>query len=191
MFIHTESINYIIKKRGFNSYLEIGVNKRENNFDLIQCQFKIGVDPEPNAKANFLGTSDEFFKQNKQVFGTIFVDGLHHADQVRIDLENSIKYLTEGGVIVIHDTDPKEESYTCVPRNGLRGRWNGDVFKIIPYLKALGLDYRTLDYEANGVTVCKLGGVKETVEPFKDFKDFLSRRSELNLCTKTEFENWI
>lgn len=190
MLTHTEAINYVIKKKRFKSYLEIGVNDRAKNFDLINCQFKIGIDPDANAKSNFTGTSDDFFALPKINFDCIFIDGLHHYDQVLKDLLNAMECLNNGGVILIHDTDPKEERFAIVPRKE-RGRWNGDVYMIIPHLKQLGLDYRTLNYEANGVTVCKMGGVKEQINHFKDFSDFLSRRAELNLISKTEFEAWI
>lgn len=199
--VHTDCLNYIIKKKGFKSYLEIGVNDPTKNFDLIECQFKIGVDPEPRAKANFCGTSDEFFEtiltspiKSKIGFDLIFIDGLHHYENVGDDLYHSFTCLNEGGVIVIHDTDPKEESYTCVPRNGLRGRWNGDVYRIITDLNQYGLIWKTLDYEANGVTVCKVvapHAYYEKIEPFKDYQDFLKRRDLLHLCTKKEFEEWV
>ncbi|HMT75709.1 MAG TPA: hypothetical protein PKA77_16665, partial [Chitinophagaceae bacterium] len=62
MHIHTEIINQCCKAVNAQSYLEIGINDRTKNFDLINCRFKIGVDPNPAAVANFTGTSDEFFE---------------------------------------------------------------------------------------------------------------------------------
>lgn len=188
MLPHTEIINYIIKKRGFSSYLEIGINNRSKNFDLIDCRFKIGVDPEKAAMANFTGTSDEFFGQNTSKFDCVFIDGLHHYDQVRKDFENALQCLNENGIIILHDTNPADEKYTHVPRD-VRGRWNGDCFRILPDL--IGFDFVTCDWEANGVTVVKPGGTVIESNPIT-YEQFHQKRKELgNLVNRQQFEAWI
>ena len=65
MITHTDIINDFIKKYNFKSYLEIGIHNKEDNFNKIKCENKIGVDPDENAKADYVITSDEFFKNNK------------------------------------------------------------------------------------------------------------------------------
>jgi hypothetical protein len=190
---HSEAINHIIEKYGFTSYLEIGVCNPTKNFDLIKCKFKIGIDPEPSAKANFLGTSDEFFIQNLGYFGCIFIDGLHWDDQVVRDFDSSTECLGAGGIILIHDTDPKKEEYACYPRNGLRGRWNGNVFKALPAISGGYWDWRSPDFDANGLTVVKSCKERQKLlDPVKDYQDFLNRRAELlRPCTTKEFLEWI
>ena len=42
----TSIINHLIKKNNFKKYLEIGVRKG-NNFNKIEIDFKIAVDPNP------------------------------------------------------------------------------------------------------------------------------------------------
>ena len=124
---HTELLNAIINKHNLKSYLEIGTQHRENNFNKIVCQEKYCIDPDQNAKADFIGTSDDFFSFNTETFDLIFIDGLHHADQVKRDFENSLKCLNEGGFIAIHDVLPENEIGTRVPRETIC--WWGDVYK--------------------------------------------------------------
>ena len=62
---------------------------------------------------DFVGTSDEYFESIKDTevkYDIIFIDGLHHNEQVLKDVENSLKHLSEGGSIVCHDCLPSEES---------------------------------------------------------------------------------
>lgn len=184
----TELINYIIQERGFTSYLEIGVQNRGNNFDLVECKFKIGVDPAPSAKASFTGTSNEYFKENRQSFDLVFIDGLHHYDQVLVDIVSANSVLNDGGVIILHDTNPNEKRITAVPRVE-RGRWTGDVFRVLNNLRPLS-DYRTPDIDPCGITVIKelvLGNPGDlTYEEFD-----ADRKSLLNLCTIDEFKQWL
>lgn len=206
MFVHTSIINEIIRIKGFTSYLEIGINDPSKNFDLINCKFRIGVDPAPKAKANFCGTSDEFFHHWRnmtddneygvqQCWDAIFIDGLHHADQVKKDFENALVCLNEGGIILIHDTNPAEERFTAVPRKE-RGRWNGDVWKFITELYNYPVEWRTVKEDANGLTVVKvptthipvgLGIRGERTWPY--FMTY--KQSFLNLCSFEELKQWI
>lgn len=124
---HTELLNALVKKHNLKSYLEIGTQKRGNNFNKIECDDKYCVDPDIKAEADFIGTSDDFFEQNTRKFDLIFIDGLHHADQVKRDFENSLRCLNDGGFIAIHDVLPQNEVGTKVPRETLV--WWGDVYK--------------------------------------------------------------
>ena len=78
-------------------------------------------------------TSDEFFKQNKNKYDCIFIDGLHIYDQVKRDIVNSSKCLNKNGFILVHDCLPKSLSAQAVPRH--RYNWNGDVWKAIVDLR--------------------------------------------------------
>ena len=83
-----EIINREIKLNKYISYLEIGV---ENgfNFGKINAVKKLATDPDPKSAATHFMSSDDFFKQNKKKFDIVFIDGLHHADQVYRDICNS------------------------------------------------------------------------------------------------------
>ncbi len=124
---HINIINSYIKRYNYKSYLEIGVD-RGNCFRQINCDYKIGVDPDKNSilTTHYI-TSNEFFSQNKKTFDIIFIDGLHHANQVIKDIDNSLKFLNPNGTIIVHDCMPENEIEQIIPRNNKV--WTGDVWK--------------------------------------------------------------
>ena len=119
-------INEIITNNGYTSYLEIGYQDGDS-FNGVNCDIKYSVDP--NGKADFNGTSDDFFKQlpiNKK-YHIIFIDGLHHSDQVRRDIINASKFLYKSGAIVLHDVNPTTKQTQLVPCQS--SMWEGDVWR--------------------------------------------------------------
>ena len=132
----TQIINALIEKYNYKSCLEIGVNNGVN-FRGVDCKEKIGVDPAPTpegeAYTTHKMTSDDYFLTNTRKFDIIFVDGLHHSDQVYKDIKNSLKHLNKGGVIVCHDMSPVEEIHQRVPRETTI--WNGDCWKAFVQLR--------------------------------------------------------
>ena len=125
-------INKIIKKKKFESYLEIGCQS-DVNFSKIIIKNKIGVDPQSGGTHRM--TSDDFFKQNKSTFDLIFIDGLHVYEQVLKDIENSLKVLNDNGVILIHDCLPAKIWHQTIPQT--HSSWNGDVWKSIVKLSLI------------------------------------------------------
>lgn len=123
-------INKLIKDHGFSHYLEIGF-KDGNNFDRIKVQSKQAVDPAPELEAEYIHvmTSDAFFDQNKETFDLVFVDGLHEAHQVRRDMINASKCLSENGCIVLHDMCPTSKEMQEVPRKVKH--WTGDCWRVM------------------------------------------------------------
>lgn len=119
-------INYLIEKSNYKSYLEIGV-RNGDCFNRVSCNLKIGVDPDLRSVATNKCTSDVFFEYNVKNFDIIFIDGLHHAGQVKTDIINSIKVLSSGGTVVCHDMNPQKEEHQVVPRR--TAHWNGDCWK--------------------------------------------------------------
>lgn len=122
----SELINNIVDYIKATKYLEIGIDSGDN-FNNIICESKIGVDPNVNAPCLFHMTSDDFFKQNKDRFDVIFIDGLHHADFVERDILNSLSILNYGGYIICHDMNPTNEIMQRVPREV--DYWMGDCWK--------------------------------------------------------------
>lgn len=122
-------INHLISKYGYKRYLEIGVQDYTSNCAKINAEYKVAVDPAPRNQCDFIGTSDEFFAQNKEQFDIIFIDGLHHSEQVDKDIVNSLACLSEGGTIVMHDCNPTTEVMQRTPDHG--GEWTGDVWKSV------------------------------------------------------------
>ncbi len=161
---HSDLINHLIQLRGLKSYLEIGTFNREHNFNLINAEEKHCVDPDPTAKADYIMTSDDFFKDWSffRKWDLIFIDGLHHADQVRKDFENALKVLNDKGFIVLHDCNPHSEKITHVPRDN--GEWCGDVYKFACTLSEYsGINFVTIDFDYGCAVVWKEHSYPETV----------------------------
>ena len=121
-----EIIQETINRKNYKSYLEIGCDQDEL-FSKIIIDKKIGVDPASGGTIR--DTSDNFFKKNNIKFDIIFIDGLHEYDQVKKDINNSLLFLNDNGVIFLHDCMPIRFISQAVPR--AKGIWNGDVWKNI------------------------------------------------------------
>lgn len=146
-------INLIISRRGYRSYLEIGVDAPFNTFNNIRVHSKIGVDPyedntqchqwdagnrEAMIQAIEIGLMDDFhFKTSDEFFAGVspefridiaFIDGLHLEDQVDRDIQNCLKHLNPNGMILIDDCCPnswQEALENPVPRSA----WRGTVYR--------------------------------------------------------------
>jgi Methyltransferase domain len=161
-------------------YLEIGVS-RGQAFQRISADVKIAVDPAfrlsertrelADAKGRethyFETTSDAFF-ENEAAFleqhpiDVALIDGLHTYEQVVRDVEYTVRYLRDEGVIFLHDCNPpfalagrRAESWDdfMAQQSGpLKiGIWNGDVWKAIIHLRS------TRDDLLVGVLKCDQG----------------------------------
>lgn len=166
MKTRTDLINHLIEKHNLKSYLEIGLQNADQNFDKINCEYKVSVDPDPNAHAVFCKTSDEYFDVissmaeqymvprndggqdiHYKTMDLVFIDGLHTAEQVQKDFENALKILSPNGFIVLHDCNPLKEEHTIVPRPTPTGHWHGDVYKFTSRLSSNWVNYRTVDID--------------------------------------------
>jgi SAM-dependent methyltransferase len=133
--LRTDIIQSFITKRNYKSYLEIGTY-RNVNFDKITIDNKVSIDPDPEAKATYQMTSDEFFAVNQDKFDIVFIDGLHEHNQVYKDIQNSLKFLNPNGVIILHDCMPKNEKMQLWDNKSHQfEEWTGDTWKA--YYKAL------------------------------------------------------
>ena len=65
-------------------------------------------------------TSDEFFLENKSIFDLIYIDGNHLFEFVKKDIENSLKFINNDGLIVLDDY-------------GLKGWWLDGITKVVNY----------------------------------------------------------
>lgn len=144
------------------SYLEIGIDNPDNNFNHIQAKYKTGVDPyavdnttechlwnknnveayianiDKNARFERM-TSDEFFakeleKKRSRKYDLVFIDGLHLAEQVKKDIKNAMSFLKPNGAIVCHDTLPFSAA-EATP-NPVPGQpWRGTCWEAIADLR--------------------------------------------------------
>ena len=121
-----EIVQNIIEKKNLKKYLEIGCFDDEL-FNYVKCEKKVGVDPVSGGTIR--ATSDQFFRDNKEKFDCVFIDGLHEYQQVKKDIVNSLNFLNEDGVILLHDCLPNNYYEQATPR--CQWIWNGDVWKAI------------------------------------------------------------
>ena len=158
MINRIDLIQKMINAKRAKTYLEIGIFNGAC-FVPIESETKIGVDICPPVKGvadilndqikYFQMTSDEFFKTQNGLFAenkidVAFIDGFHSYKQSLKDVENCLKYLSEDGVIIMHDCNPPTQkagtpfqSYEEKDGTHFVGDWMGDVWKTIVYLRSV------------------------------------------------------
>ena len=207
----TQIINFIIARKNIDTYyLEIGVRNRASNFNLINATYKYSVDPAINLdeKNHFQLTSDSFFTNlkggkilNPKIkFDVIFIDGLHLAEQVERDIENSLEFIKNNGFILLHDCNPPSEwharenySFNYSPA---LSSWNGTTWKAF-FKKRLENNIYSCCIDTDwGVGVISkgtnLGKAAQIANTFFEFKKFEANRKEhLNLISFTKFKKLL
>jgi SAM-dependent methyltransferase len=196
-------VNYFLSKKKTKKYLEIGLY-HGMTFNYVDADIKHSVDPDENLLPTFKMTSDSFFRNVAPVinvkYDVIFIDGLHHMEQVDKDIENSFKFLEDDGIIVLHDCNPINEMRQRVPADfdiWVHG-WNGDVWKSIAKFRKNNSHLKTDVFVINideGIGVIKnnVEGVELILElPDKLDYEFLDKhRTEiLNLKSVEEFHKY-
>ena len=180
-----------IFRKKYKSYLEIGCDKNEL-FSKIVIEKKIGVDPASGGTIR--DTSDNFFKKNNIQFDIIFIDGFHEYSQVKKDINNSLLFLNNNGVIFLHDCMPMKFLNQAVPR--AKGLWNGDVWKNIVESKTKYYLDTYVIYADQGIGMIlkrpnkKILNLK--VDNFKKlkFRDyFYNYKDYLNIVYKDDLKN--
>ena len=182
-------IEYLIKKNNYTNYLEIGCDQNQL-FSKVAVKNKIGVDPVSGG--NIRKTSDVFFKDNKDKFDIVFIDGLHTYEQVKKDILNSVNCLNENGIILVHDCMPDSLGKQAVPRYKMQ--WNGDVWKAIVDLRQKeDLDIYTceMDQGIGIITKKKNSSLLILDKPihkikFKDY--FYNYKEYMRVISLTEFK---
>ncbi len=188
----TEIINKLIDQNSYKSYLEIGVRDYFINCDKVICDLKHSVDPFPQNKCDYKMTSDEFFSQvNEDVkYDLIFIDGLHLSEQVDKDIENSLKHLSEGGTIVMHDCLPEQEANQF--RNPVISQWTGDVWKSVvkirTYRDDISVDVVDTDWGCGILRRTSNVSISQVDISTLDWNWFLENyRTVVNVITVEEF----
>lgn len=106
IYLPAELINKVIDTNKYTKYLELGINKGET-FREIKCETKCGVDIVVNEYVTHHMDTDTFFLNNTEKFDIVFVDADHAYPQSEIDILHSLEILNDNGVILCHDTFPK------------------------------------------------------------------------------------
>ena len=189
----TELINILIKKTNAKKYLEIGIASGEN-FQNIDCEYKIGVDPLFECPATHYMTSDEFFSLNTDTFDVIFIDGMHLEEYLYRDITNSLTILNDGGYIICHDINPSEEYMQERAPNydDTRHEWTGDCWKAFVRLRSENpnLEMYTVDTDYGCGVICKSDEHPTLQINLNEltWENFENNKSEwINLITIDEF----
>jgi hypothetical protein len=148
-------------------------------------------------------TSDEFFAQLKDdhpKYDVIFIDGLHLSWQVKRDIENSVKHLSDNGFIVLHDCNPPSlfyarENYFI---DGQQYEWNGTVWKALYWARTHRKDLKCCVVDTDwGIGIVRKNLNEDTKlvdfsNPFYEYNTMCENRIEdLGLIGINELDNWI
>ena len=165
-----------------HKYLEIGVYRGWCLKD-VRAEIKDSVDPDTNTPAKYHMTSDDFFANVAPTLGykydVVFVDGLHHSDQVNKDIANALEYTVDTGIVILHDCNPESEMRQRVPPDFdiWEYGWNGDVWKSVVWARQT-YDYNIYVIDADeglGVIDKRSKGVPITLDiPEQLTYDFLN-----------------
>lgn len=191
-----EIINHFINLYKYQNYLEIGVHNG-TCIRLVNADHKDGVDPgietQLPPEVNYPITSDKFFELlsgHDIKYDIIFIDGLHHSDQVYKDIKNSLNHITNNGTIICHDMNPIWE--ITQRRERVVGAWNGDCWKAWVKLRneMPNLSMEVVDTD-NGVGIIRMGMQKCIDIPKELNFEYLdnNRKDILNLISIEEFYN--
>nr|WP_228768626.1 class I SAM-dependent methyltransferase [Mycolicibacterium malmesburyense] len=226
-------VQRILDERTDPVYLEIGVG-----FGValrrISADQKIAVDPafrlssryrgqaEAKARAThyFETASDSFFETESAFLGerpidVALIDGLHTYKQVVRDVENTLRFLKDDGVIVLHDCNPARAMIACPATSyadfcaqsrwrKILGRvmylpWSGDVWKAIVHLRSTRDDLRiaVLDCDfgvgliRRGLPESRLSYSSAEIEALS-FKDLAADRARLlNLKSPESLDEFL
>jgi len=182
-------INALIQYYDYKSYLEVGIANK-TTFVRVKIKNKICVDPDKSLGADYKMTSDEFFRQNKKTFDIIFLDGLHHSDQLYRDIINSLDILNDKGTIACHDCNPLQEEWQIVPRPENTIIWTGDCWKAFVKLRSERDDLSMLVVNTDlGCGIVQRGRQEKTnIDCGLDWGNFNKNREKwLNLVS---LEDW-
>ena len=220
-----EVIQLLMQKHKLNNYLEIGVFNG-HIFFRIKSSFKVAVDPEFRFDAlrkigklfsnpyniynhYYPKTSDDFFLNDapalfkRKKIEISLIDGMHEYDFALRDIENTVKYLDDDGVIVVHDCNALTEEAACSfeawKNRGFTGFWNGDVWRAILHIRCFRKDLTAFVLDTDhglGIITKKpdnnaLKFSREEVRNFS-FADFDKNRADwLDLKPEVYFKEFL
>lgn len=156
-------------------YVEIGVEYGTTFQHVHFNRRKIGVDPDPKFEDPnlIIAKSNDFFETcdiKPGELNAIFIDGMHQAEYILDDINNSLKILCIGGVMMLDDILPanyneqlKIPNKHYYENNILKygEPWTGDIWKVVFYILKNYADKFTLTvynnpcYRGVGVFIIK------------------------------------
>jgi len=198
--LRPEIVQMIIDKLDAKRYLEVGVHSFET-FNKIVCDEKVAVDPLPrydnyknrDNESVVEKTSDLFFNdEDIEKFDVIFLDGFHEANQLKRDIDSSLKNLSDEGIIVCHDCNPSGYLQQAFPP-----KTNGDCWRAFTAIVEKRKDLEAFVVNCDhgiGIIRRKKNSHKEIQYSISDisFIEFETNKREiLKLCKYSEFNDWI
>ncbi|MCS7213504.1 MAG: class I SAM-dependent methyltransferase [Candidatus Calescibacterium sp.] len=153
----TTVIQHLIDKKKYRNYVEIGV-ERGLNFFQIKCPKKIAVDLNFKIPGGFRNSenevffeisSDDFFRNPpdellKNGIDIALIDGGHTYKQSLKDILNCLNYLNDGGIMILHDCLPISPSCAAptledaIKYPDFQGAWSGEVYKSVINIRRRG-----------------------------------------------------
>jgi len=172
----------------YKRYLEIGVGTGRI-FRSVVCADKVGV--EPNGRGTEKRTSDDYFDRlpSDELFDLVFVDGMHEEEFVDRDVENSLKHLSPGGTIVLHDCNPLSE-WLERPSDEFKPRekWYGTVWRSFAKLRMSCTDLFMVTIDADcGLGVIRRG--KQRLFPVSDLSYDLLEKDRVELLRLFKYQD--
>lgn len=174
-------INQALASHQDATYLEIGVRHGES-FRIAQAARKIGIDPQTTeemmilrpGEEYFATTSDDFFATTAaqiiehESIHVALIDGLHEFKQVLRDLFNLEPFMRRDGVVFLDDFNPRSSERASDTPTG--GAWNGDVWKLAPFLAESRPDLAvwTVDADEGVGVIMGFGGDDARLSDFTD-----------------------
>lgn len=213
----TTIIQHLIYKMNYKTYVEIGV-ERGLNFFQIKCPLKIGVDIKFKIPGGFENTenqrfyetsSDDFFSNPpedivKNGIDIALIDGSHTYKQSLKDLMNCLKYLNENGTIVLHDCIPTSESCAAPTFEDAKrypdfqGAWSGEVYKTIVNIRRNSAIFCAVVDCDFGVGILRRGKAESVLDMSDEeieklnFHDLMANKARLlNIKTKEWFMEFL
>ena len=184
-------------------YFEIGTAFGET-LALATCaslavdpQFEINRDVASNKPSCLLRevTSDDFFATEDPAallggpIDLAFLDGMHHFEFLLRDFINTEPFCHPGSLVLLHDCCPldlqmsrrSEELNQPLPTK-YPGYWTGDVWKMIPVLRTLRPDLRTVVLDSVPTGVVAVTGLKPSDTTLRDaYEDILAQWAPVTL----------
>ena len=162
------------------SYLEIG-DGTENIFSIMKNKISNSI---------YIINSDDYFNiPFLPVFDLIFIDGNHISKHVIKEIQNSLKHLSPGGAIVIHDCKPRDEKEAIPIKPSTPQCWNGDVWKAALWSRLQSdLDCATLNTDWGSMVIMKRPNSDPILfETYKEFSVF----TPIEIIDKVNWSDYI
>jgi hypothetical protein len=186
-------LNDLIYFMNYESYLNLGLGSGATYFP-ITCKSKDSIDYKPQSLRTppiFQMTTDDFFHhfRGRLKYDVIFIDDNHERKQVLTDCKNALDMISDGGCVVLHDTNPPNLRYTmqdlCFNAyQAIVDIWFDDSMKVSVHTVTMPVDV------GNGVSVIWKSKKKFPTFP-AERKDELLNYGGYAALRESDSEIWI